>query len=533
MLRRAKVGAIVPDKYQKAVIDSKAKDIVVLAGAGSGKTFTLVQKINKLVDYMDVDPDSILVLTFTRVASENMRAKYVESISSKYDRTPDFCTFHAFCYKVMSEYPEVLKALGYKSLPSIIDEGQRNRYVLKAKYVTSCSLSSSQLANPDSLTGADKLSYEHFEKYLAKLLSRDNVIDYDTLSQSVCNLFSSNDPSVEAVRERYKYLFVDEFQDTDKYQYDFVKSMTGCSRVLCGDALQNIYQFRGCSNEPLKELVNSKSWLTCILPVNYRSTSQICNYVNHVSESFASAYYQVLLISDRSGQSVRKWTSRLATDKYDDLAKYVKWASKYGNVAVLCRTNSAVFEAKSELTNRGVAVSSKFDKEYLTSVATCLAYPEKSVESIVARMSDEDYCQLQKESLTASDKELSDVGYYRSFPSVNQFVSDVQSASSALYLNSPKDAAFVLCNSFGIDPPKFPVESKEEVVSHILNRVESKPDEQVYVGTIHSVKGLEFNSVAVVGVNSKSFKIDNEERENILYTALTRAMNNLIVFDES
>lgn len=80
--------------------------------------------------------------------------------------------------------------------------------------------------------------YENYCKRLSQLLKRANVIDYDTLNEKVCQLFVDDDECVVPVKERYLYLFVDEFQDTDEYQFNFVKSMQHCNRVLCGDALQ-------------------------------------------------------------------------------------------------------------------------------------------------------------------------------------------------------------------------------------------------------------------------------------------------------
>ena len=103
------MSEVKPDRYQQEVIDCTSKDCVVLAGAGSGKTFTLISKINKLVEQHRITPDCILVLTFTRVAATNMREKYLSTCTLSRERIPDFNTFHAFCYKVLKEYPETLE----------------------------------------------------------------------------------------------------------------------------------------------------------------------------------------------------------------------------------------------------------------------------------------------------------------------------------------------------------------------------------------------------------------------------------------
>ena len=206
---------ITPDKYQQQVISSNAKDVLVLAGAGSGKTLTLLTKIHNLVTYQDVDPECVLVLTFTRVASESMRDKYLQMQDSKYDAVPDFCTFHAFCYQVMRKYPEVLHKLGYESLPDVADDTDMAKYVLRARDVSACKLTNRQLEHPEKLSGKQFRQYENYSVALKRILKQANVIDYDSLSEKVCNLFVERDDSVLPVVSQYKYVFVDEFQDTD------------------------------------------------------------------------------------------------------------------------------------------------------------------------------------------------------------------------------------------------------------------------------------------------------------------------------
>ena len=118
------------------------------------------------------------------------------------------------------------------------------------------------------------------------------------------------------------------------------------------------------------------------------------------------------------------------------------------------------------------------------------------------------------------------------YPTCVTLVEDYLSVTSVLE-SSLDEVTFVLCHMLDVDEPTSDVESVDELVAYLTNRCKSKQMSHVYVGTIHSVKGLEFNSVVVLGVNSKVFRIDNEERENLLYTACTRAEKNLIVFDES
>ena len=519
------MNAITPDKYQRAVINSTKKDILVLAGAGSGKTFTLLNKICNLVE-KGVNAENILVLTFTRVASINMREKYLEMRDTKHEATPDFFTFHAFCYSVLLQYPEIFKALGYESLPTIADDITMSQYEMQAKNLCHFNLTNKDISmvKRGKLRGPKKLKYENYCQILDNIIKSHNVIDMNTLSEGVCNLFKINHECIIPVTKQYKYLFVDEFQDTDENQYEFVKSMTKCRRVLCGDALQNIYQFRGCSNEPLKELVNDEEWSVYRLPINYRSSYKICDYVNNLSSNFISKKYRIELQSDIAGPNVRECYSE-HEDKYEDLYKYVIWASKQGNVAVLCRTNEEVYSYSNYLKSCGITVTNNKDSDYAVDILKCALSEDYMYSFLVSNLSNEDYSSYIK--LVACNSNVD----WNKFKSVQSILEDIKSNDLVLQCNDIKSATYMLCSRFGVDTPSNnEIEDKQELFSYLLNRCQSKQDSKVYIGTIHSVKGLEYKSVVVIGVNGKTFSITCEDNENLLYTACTRAKKNLIVF---
>ena len=522
---------IVPDEYQKRVINSTSKDILVLAGAGSGKTFTLLSRIHKLVTYRKIEPETVLVLTFTRVAAETMRERYRKLQDSKYDRIPDFCTFHSFCYKMLSEYPMIRRKLGYESLPQVADESQMSRIMLQAKDMSSCKLPNSVLSNPGKLTGSRKLSYENYAKCLSKLLRKLNVIDYNTLSSGVCSLVCEHDDVKETLSSRYKYVFVDEFQDTDNDQFKFVMAMDQAERVLCGDALQNIYQFRGCTNKPLKQLSESSDWSKYVLPVNYRSSRRICLYVNSMSETFKSAKYRIELKSYLEGPSVRE--VRCPEDEaYDVAAEYVKSVENEGSVAVLCRTNVEVDECVAEFRSKGLEPRSVYGQEYKLNVLKSVQSDDYKWNWVESLMNDAQYLEYRRRRVMQHSPEdiLNSDQSDEFFSSIRPAVEDVERVKTVLSDMDVRESAFALCGMFEVEECPDTIEYTEELIQYLVNKVQSDVKGSFHIGTIHSVKGLEFDSVAVMGVGSKAFKIDNEERENLLYTACTRAKRNLIVF---
>lgn len=518
------------DQYQQAVVNSSAKDSLILAGAGSGKTTTLLSKIKRLVQYRAIDPESVLVLTFTRVAAQHMRAKYVEISDSMYDRTPEFSTFHAFCYKILSGYPEVLKEIGYSSLPDIADDADMARYRLKAKQQSSCTLPDSKLSKPWQLSGKQLRQWENYNKRLASILSKANVITYDDLSEKVCQLFASDASCVKPIKEKYLYVFVDEFQDTDKQQFDFVMSMESASRTLCGDALQNIYQFRGCSNKPLKSLVDNDKWAKFKLPMNYRSSKQICEFVNNKAESFESSKYAIKIKSNYNGPCVRVFKSSGYSKSNEACKQYALALRSKGSLAVLCRTNKECQYVSEYLSGRGVECVGAKDSGYCENVINAALDPAFCKNWLVSMLSDSDYASYERMRCAGIEITQTLKTAICQFKSIASASRDVEMTIDLLKMPM-REATYMLCKRFAIEqPPEYAsLENAVDLCAYAQNRIKLKSHKGVYVGTIHSSKGLEYDSVVVYQANGPSFRIKGEENENLLYVACTRAKTNLLV----
>ena len=511
-----------PDRYQQEVIDCTSKDCVVLAGAGSGKTFTLISKINKLVERHRITPDCILVLTFTRVAATNMREKYLSTCTLSRERIPDFNTFHAFCYKVLKEYPETLEALGYSELPRVVDEVELNQLKLQAKSTVSCKLSDSKLNNPSSLKGKEKFEYEKFKRAFDHVLSTTNCVTFDKLSEQVCGLFTHNDQSVQKVKSQYKYLFVDEFQDTDEVQFNFVQSMSHCKRVLCGDPLQNIYQFRGCSNRPLKQLTDDPNWVTFKLPINYRSSNEICDYVNIEAKQFKASKYSVDLRGTFSGPEVQIVKSNRNSSA---VLSQVQQLLPYGTVSVLCRSNYEVGVLLDMLEERGISCQNSSSVDYMTNLIKSCQDPDFMTSWITSEMSDNNFLRYQR-TVSSFSSETSCIRSIEGKPKA--MLEEVEQVRDLADI-ATEQSTYTLCRMFNVDTPPYSLSSSTEIYMYLLNRINKKSSQLVTVGTIHSVKGLEFDSVIVSNVNSGMFKLNTEECQNLFYVACTRAKRNLTV----
>lgn len=528
------MGVGFPDVYQQRVIESTCKDCVVVAGAGSGKTTTLVSKVAHLVNNVGVDPASILVLTFTRTAAGNMRSKYdsiCESLILQNSLAPEFCTFHSFCYGLLVESSLVRKAIGYSDVPRVIDDKELHEIRSQVESLLGFKKPS------NSSSGAAKRKLDLYARTLEKVLRSNNVVDYDTMCKSVCSLFAKKDKSVLSYVNQYKHLLVDEFQDTDESQYQFVRAMSECSRTLFGDPLQNIYQFRGCSNEPLKQLLSNGSWVKYELPVDYRSSRQICEYVNAASLSFGSKEYSVNLVSTFEGAPVRavNMFKMDVKDTCKSIKKYYEFYSRFGfNMAVLLRTNREVDQYSSSLTVEGVPCLSASEERARTDLLSAISskdllnswYSELMDPSDYAR-----YCNL----LLESSEEVNVADCLKATSSRSkELVLCASYLRSALESDDAQTRSFVLCDYFEVDVPENASSmTPADLVSYVSVQLEENRKKCVTVGTVHSVKGLEFDAVVVAGVNGTTFKVDREETENLFYVACTRAAKSLAVFYSS
>lgn len=218
------------NELQKKVVDSDSKRIVCLAGAGSGKSYTLLSRIDKLVD-SGISADSILALTFTNAAAREMLNRYKKNHGGT-QITPKFSTFHAFCYSLIVNNRDVRGKLGYSKIPMVCVEATLKRITTEAEQATGIKKSD------DAKTLSEKREQEVLTKYIRKKLIEKNMITFDIMCYEVCQLFTQNDDSIKQYFDKYKCVFVDEFQDTDKLQWSFVESFKNSQIFVCGDVLQ-------------------------------------------------------------------------------------------------------------------------------------------------------------------------------------------------------------------------------------------------------------------------------------------------------
>lgn len=534
------------NKEQQAVIDCESDKILVMAGAGSGKTATMLGRISKQIDD-GADPSSFLVLTFTRAAALNMRQRYLSN--HKGQSVPNFSTFHAFCYQLLCTDYSVLRALGYTKVPTMCDTNTERKIRQMSKMKASVKLTNKKLETGEFISPLERYEYERYLKTLKKQMISENTITFKQLMEEVVDLFLKNDVCIEKYKKKYHYIYIDEFQDTDPLQWRFANTFSDTAQItLVGDTLQNIYSFRGCSNAIIKSLSTDRKWNQLRLHENYRSTVEIVEYANDLAEEYADSSYRVTMLAHQIGCPVcvtplleRKFSS-------DDIQQREKIAITdvatrlEGTTAILARTNKEVSAIKSILESSNVSYTESNKSSDIPGILRSIVSNDYLVEWTSSFMKTEDYANyIRWRTIWYQEKleypSIADyVQKYDSVPKIHFYLSAIFAIRKILidksldvfskilsiykYLGMSEDDCFDASEDF----------NNGEILAYVLKRFNESKESNIYVGTVHSVKGLEYDNVMLLGVDDKCWRLDNEDNLNLFYVGITRAKKKLFIF---
>ncbi len=533
------------NNQQLSVVNCDADKILVLAGAGTGKTTTMLARISHLVD-TGVSPSSILVLTFTNAAAFEMKDRYQRSHKDRRS-IPEFRTFHSFCYYVLSTNPAIRKSLGYSSTPEIADDNARKRILREAGSITNIKSSLESLSKKKKRTVKEQYEYETLQKTVSKLLKKENSITFDELCTKICKLFNDDSDLVCRYKAQYKYIFVDEFQDTDPTQYKFVKSFLDSKLMVVGDALQSLYAFRGADSSIIKSLAVDPSWHTIRLSTNYRSTRSICQFANDFS-TYADDSFRVVMNPGRDvdGEAVYRniIDEKIFKDLYHDCTKTCAndLTNHPGSTAILVRTNKEVRALQDYFDSHGLQYRVQKKDQDIRNIVSAITSNEFLMDWIVSYLNAEKYAQYIRLSALSSDTRIYSiqdfvtdfVDTYAVKERVNliKVLRKICKEENRSVMDRCQDILEILgCSYLQLDETI--CLTMRDALDHIVEKYtssEEAPGVDVYIGTVHSVKGLEFDNVYVLGVNGPTFKLNGEENNNVYYVAMTRAKNYLRVF---
>lgn len=351
---------------QREAVEQLTGPLLVVAGPGSGKTRVLTHRVAALVE-TGVDPRSILALTFTNKAAEEMRERISSLVSEEAAGSLWVSTFHAFCLRVLRRYSS--KA-GLPANFTVLDASDSERVVKGVLadlghspedarvFHSKISFAKNRLETSSDLAergGTWVAVAEVFEGYQAKLRSMA-AVDFDDLLNTTLELVREDEGVLEALRARFRSILVDEWQDTNACQYQVVALLAREHRQLCvvGDQQQAIYGWRGSTPEVLERFTSDfPETKVVVLEENYRSTPEIVAVAQAIIDASPTRFHAQLKTSNKSGTQVRCVEVADAEEESKFVVTQLRGLS--GSKAVLMRTNAQTRVFETELTRLGIA----------------------------------------------------------------------------------------------------------------------------------------------------------------------------------
>lgn len=343
---------------QEIAVTQTEGPMLILAGAGSGKTRTITYKIAHLIDRKLCRPEQVLAVTFTNKAAEEMRNR-VQTILTSTHETPLLCTFHSFGVRVLRRHAD---RIGYRRDFTICDREDQLR-VLKTVYerlhftdktlpmretLGAISRAKSKGWGPEEYGQHSRdfqseqigLAYAAYENFL----KQSNATDFDDLILLTVRLLKENPEVRNWYGERYRYLLIDEYQDTNRPQYDLIKNLTQVHQNITavGDEDQSIYGFRGADIKNILRFEIDFPGATIVkLEQNYRSTQTILDAATSVVSNNLNRKGKVLWTNEKGGQRIELFAALEARGEATYVAQKIYQHLKEGTkgIAVLYRTN--------------------------------------------------------------------------------------------------------------------------------------------------------------------------------------------------
>ena len=350
------------NEQQRQGVFTTEGPVLLLAGAGSGKTRVLTHRVAYLIEEKDVNPYNILAITFTNKAAAEMRER-VDRLVGIDAGGAWIMTFHAACMRILRRY---IERIGYANGFTIYDTDDQKtimRQVLKKldldpklykdrAVLSQISNAKDELLSPDEFelaAGNDfhkKKIAEAYREY-QKQLKSNNALDFDDIICKTVELFNSCPEVLDYYSERFQYIMVDEYQDTNTAQFKLISLLASRFRNLCvvGDDDQSIYKFRGAN---VKNILNFESVfpeaVVIKLEQNYRSTQNILDAANAVIKNNSERKDKSLWTDEGSGDKIVYNIYNTAYEEaygiVSDIKKRVGEGGAYNDYAVLYRTNA-------------------------------------------------------------------------------------------------------------------------------------------------------------------------------------------------
>ncbi|EET59009.1 UvrD/REP helicase, partial [Marvinbryantia formatexigens DSM 14469] len=363
------------EMQREAVLHTEGP-LLILAGAGSGKTRVLTHRVAYLIEEKGVKPWNILAITFTNKAAGEMRER-VDNLAGPEAGSVWVSTFHSLCVRILRRF---IDRLGYENNFTIYDTDDQKslmKDICKKLNIDTKMLKERTILAAISSAKNELISVEAFEKQnfgdfnrrriaaayteYQEQLKRNNALDFDDLLMKTVELFQSCEDVLAYYQDRFRYIMVDEYQDTNTAQFRLISLLAAKYRNLCvvGDDDQSIYKFRGANIRNILDFETVFDDAKVIrLEQNYRSTKHILEAANNVIKNNVGRKEKTLWTENEEGSLIKAKQFPSAFDEAEFVAENIagqvrRGEAQYGDFAVLYRTNaqSRLFEEKFLMAN--------------------------------------------------------------------------------------------------------------------------------------------------------------------------------------
>lgn len=348
---------------QQEAVKTTEGPILIIAGAGAGKTTVITRRIAYLIRHCGISPDSILAVTFTNKAAKEMRARAIKLLSHDMAANMWIGTFHGICVRILKQDIKHLPDIRLNNEFSIVDTEDQGKVVKEAldilrldtktfpvnQMLNFISNKKSQGHAPGASAANNPWQTKANDVYseYQKILSANNSMDFDDILIYTVQLFSLMPSILDKWQNRFSYFMIDEYQDTNFLQYKLVNLLGQKSKNVCvvGDVDQSIYSWRGADYRNILQFKfdydNTKE---IILEQNYRSTSMILNAANSVIANNKQRPPKNLWSTRNEGEKIKLYEANDQNIEADYIAKSIKDYQKAGignkDIAILYRTNA-------------------------------------------------------------------------------------------------------------------------------------------------------------------------------------------------
>lgn len=592
------------NERQKEIVLTTEGPLLVLAGAGSGKTKTVTHRIVHLI-HNGVAPHNILAVTFTNKAAKEMRERAMSLIRrfpptdrALMDSSPIVTTFHSFGVRTLREFHNILglkrhfviydKADSVKAVKKSLEEsGYNPKEFEPRKILSTISRAKGDAISQDNFTAEassylDKVAGEIWGKY-DSVLKENAALDFDDLLLNTLRLLESHPEVRKQLQNRYRYIHIDEYQDTNRVQYEIARLLTGENQNLCvvGDIDQSIYSWRGADIKNVLQFEKHyKNTKTVLLEENYRSTKTIISASNTVISKNRNRVEKTVFTNNGHGEKITLFVGFSGGHEAEYVAKQSNKLIEEGvspsDIAILFRTNFQSRALEEAFINMDVPyqmLGTKFferkevkdvlsylrlalNPDSTTDLARVINTPARGIGKVtVLKILEGKRAELNNATANKIDafyqimSDIADEARTKKLSETLKFII----GRTGIEINLKKEGTeedlerlenlrelVSLATRYDELDPLDGVEALLEDAALQSDQDELKDKEEkdaVKLMTVHAAKGLEFLYVFITGLEEGLFPherldntgVDTEEERRLFYVALTRAGKKLFL----